>query len=134
MSITIEQLQNLWNNANPNAIIDRGDDAPVTKDDLAALAAGVDTDDNGTPEPDQWQILADQLNDTDTAATDPWLDQIADVTTRRTAARDAADAADEVFNAVIRAAAQSKRVGITAIAAAAGISRERVYQIRDGRR
>lgn len=61
------------------------------------------------------------------------LDVVADATGELAALRQATEAAEEAWKASIRAAvADGQRV--VDIAEAAGISRERVYQIRDGRR
>lgn len=136
-TITPEQIRTLWDSPNLNATLDRGDDLePVTKDDLGALASALDTDDEGYPLHDQWQILADQLN-TDAPA-EPTstaghllLQEISDARIERDRVKADADAE---FTAIIRAAVASKRAPVTAIAAAAQLSRERIYQIRDGRR
>lgn len=136
-TITPEQIRTLWDSPNPNATIDRGDDLePVTKDDLGALASALDTDDEGHPLHDQWQILADQLNTNTlgepTSTTGHLLlQEISDARIERDRVKADADAE---FNAIIRAAVASKRAPVTAIAAAAQLSRERIYQIRDGRR
>lgn len=135
--VTTTQIRALWDDPNPNAAIDRGDHfTPVTKDDLGALASELDTDDEGYPLDDQWELLADQLNSeapdepTSTAGQD-LLDEIRDARTERD--RIKADA-DEKFNALIRAAVVSKKASVIAIAEAADMSRARIYQIRDGRR
>lgn len=62
-----------------------------------------------------------------------WLDRLRVVTQQRTEAQDMARAADDTWRALIRHGV-SQGYGVTALADAAGISRERVYQIRDGRR
>jgi hypothetical protein len=131
--VTAEQVRTLWDDPNPNASIDRGDEyEPVTQDTLGVLASGLDTDDDGYPLEDQWEVLADQLNTA--AAGEPTstqgetlLHEIEDARLRRAEA-------DEQFYAAIREAVASKLAPVTAIAAAAGLSRERIYQIRDGRR
>lgn len=132
-TITPDQARELWDNPNPAATIDRGDNyAPVTKDDLEALASDLDTDEDGYPLADQWDVLAEQLNsDPLDEPRDTLLDEIADASHRRDRVKAEADAS---FNEVIRAAVASKRVAVTAIAASAGLSRERIYQIRDARR
>lgn len=135
--VTTDQVRALWSDPSPNAHIDRGDDyQPVTKADLGALSSGIDTDDDGYPLDDQWEVLADQLNgetpgEPTSTAGDDLLQQIADARTRRDRAK---STADDEFNSAIRAAVASKSAPITAIAAAADLSRERIYQIRDGRR
>lgn len=136
-SLTADQVRTLWDDPNPAATIDRGDDyTPVTKDDLGALASSLDTDDNGYPLADQWELLADQLNsetpeEPTSTEGDTLLQRISDARRERDQAKAEADAA---FNALIRAAVASKQAPVTAIAAAANLSRERVYQIRDKRR
>lgn len=134
-SITATQVRELWEDPNPAATIDRGDDrAPVTKDDLGALASGLDTDDDGHPVADQWDVLADQLNSdapgTSTAG-ELLLQQISDARRERDRVK---KTADDEFNTLIREAEASKLVPVTALAEAAGLSRARIYQIRDGRR
>lgn len=138
--ITADQIRELWDDPNENAVIDRGDDyAPVPKADLGALASEIDTDDEGRPLDDQWDVLADQLNSwapgepTNTQTADV-LQEIIDARRRLDQAQAAdADAATE-FNNIIRAAVRDRKAAVTAIAAAAGLSRERIYQIRDRRR
>lgn len=135
--ITVEQVRALWNDPIPTARIDRGDDyAPVTKDDLAALASGLETDDDGYPLAVQWDVLAEQLNgetpgEPTSGPSATLLDQIAEARHERDRAK---AHADDMFTSVIRAAVASRQVPVTAIAAAAHLSRERIYQIRDGRR
>ncbi|GHH57520.1 hypothetical protein [Streptomyces candidus] len=136
-TITVEQIRTLWNSPNPKAAIDRGDDfEPVSKDDLSALASGLDTDDEGYPLNDQWQIIADHLNgvtpgEPASTAGDDLLQEIRAARAERDRVK---TEADDQFNTVIRAAVASKKAPVTAIAAAADLSRERIYQIRDGRR
>lgn len=61
------------------------------------------------------------------------LDEVADATESKRRADEAAADADRAWRAAIRAAlADGQRV--VDIAETAGVSRERVYQIRDGRR
>ncbi|MFI5831108.1 hypothetical protein ACIA6C_28305 [Streptomyces sp. NPDC051578] len=135
--VTAEQIRTLWNDPNPSAAIDRGDSLePVTKDDLGALASELDTDDEGYPLDDQWEIIADQLNsDTTDAPTSTvghtMLDEIREARIERDRIKDEADAE---FYAAIRTAVAGRKAPITAIAEAAKLSRERIYQIRDGRR
>ena len=136
-TVTTEQIRALWDDPNPNAVIDRGDHfTPVTKDDLGALASELDTDDEGYPLDDQWELLAAQLNGeapdepTSTVGQD-LLDEIRDARIERDRIK---AEADEKFNALIRAAVVSKKASVIAIAEAADMSRARIYQIRDGRR
>ncbi len=135
--VTAEQVRALWSDPNPGAVIDRGDGfEPVAKDDLGALASGLDTDDEGYPLDDEWEVLADQLNSevpgepASTAGRD-LLDEIRDARIERDRVKEEADAE---FNALIRAAVASKKASVIAIAGAADMSRARIYQIRDGRR
>ncbi|MFJ4418789.1 hypothetical protein [Streptomyces sp. NPDC088925] len=136
--VTTEQIRALWDDPNPNAVIDRGDhSAPVTKDDLGALASELDTDDEGYPLVDQWQILVEQFNSeapggepASTAGLD-LLDEIRDARIERDRIK---EEADDKFNALIRSAVAAKQVSVIAIAEAADMSRARIYQIRDGRR
>jgi DNA-binding phage protein len=75
----------------------------------------------------------DQLNGPSGESAGPWADRVREVAARRAATHAAAEAADEEFNEVIRSAVSSKRIGVAAIAEAAGISRARVYQIHYSR-
>ena len=136
-TITTEQVRDLWDAPNPAAMIDRGGDyEPVTKEDLGVLASDLDTDDDGYPLPGQWEVLADQLNSnppgepTSTSGA-TLLQQIADARGNRDQVKARADAE---FNDLIRAGVASKKAPVAAIAAAAGLSPARVYQIRDRRR
>ena len=136
MNVTIEQIKNLWNNG---GTIDRGDDyAPITQDDLGAL--DIDTDDNGTPLESEWQVIADQLNSEvegvpSSSAGQDFLQVVADARLERDKAK---DAADKKFNDLIRSFMLTEKkdrpASVMAVAAAADMSRERMYQIRDGRR
>jgi hypothetical protein len=135
--VTAAQIIDLWNAPNSAAVIDRGDDfEPVTKDDLAELAGLVDTDEEGRPLDDQWEIIADQLNSA--VAGDPTSTAGHDVLATIRDARIERDrvkaAADDEFNALIRAAVDGNKAPVAAIAEAAQLSRARIYQIRDGRR
>ncbi|MFH9072701.1 hypothetical protein [Streptomyces alboflavus] len=127
MKVTAQQIKTLWAT---NGTIDRGDDLPpVTLEDFEGL--DIDTDDDGTPTEDMWQVLADQVNSEipdahpGPTAEGDLLDDIA------TAAR-AITNAEEHRDSLIRAAIG--RVPVTAIANAAELTRARIYQIRDGRR
>ena len=133
LAVTVNQIQALW--ADPSAVIDRGEDAePVTQDDLSVL--DVDTDDDGMPLADQWQIMADQINsnvpgEPSSTAGQLVLQEIADARAHRDRVK---EQADEEFNSLIRAAVVGRRASVIDIALAAGVTRARIYQIRDGRR
>ncbi|WP_282790905.1 hypothetical protein [Streptomyces sp. CC224B] len=127
MKVTAQQIRDLWKNGGS---IDRGDDyTPVTLEDFEGL--DIDTDDEGNPTEEMWQVLADQVNSelpgahAGPTAEGDLLDDIA------AAARAITDA-EEHRDSLIRAAIG--RVPVTAIADAAGLTRARIYQIRDGRR
>jgi len=130
-TITAEQVRALWMDPNPAARIDRGDDYEiVTQDDLGALASELDTDDDGVPLDDQWQVLADQLNtarpgEASSSAGEQTLQHLRDARAKR-------ESADAEFYAAIRDAMVAKRAPVTAMAKAAGYSRARMYQIKDG--
>lgn len=133
MNITADQVRNLWNNGGR---IDRGDDhAPITQDDLSALIDAVDTDDHGDPLDTEWEILADQLNGNEPG--EPTSGQqhhlLAAVEDAAAATRDAAKDRTEDRDERIRSAIAAG-VPVITIAKRAGLSRARVYQIRDGRR
>ncbi|MER7847422.1 hypothetical protein ABTZ03_26155 [Kitasatospora sp. NPDC096077] len=139
-TITAGQVRELWDAPALTAVIDRGEDlAPVTKDDLAVLADQLDTDDQGRPLEDQWDVLADQLNSD--AGAEPTTGPAADVLqavedARRYRDKVKADADDE-FNSLIRSAMLNRKatkVKVAELEKAAGLTRARLYQIRDGRR
>lgn len=127
MNVTIAQIKNLWHNG---GTIDRGDDyTPITQDDLGVL--DIDTDDNGTPLDDQWQVIADQFNsnavgEPTSSAQHEALDSIADVVKTL---HDTEIERDDLIRQAIAAGAP-----VIAIAERADLSRSRIYQIRDGRR
>jgi hypothetical protein len=62
------------------------------------------------------------------------LEAVAAATARLSTLRQTAADAEAMWQATIRAAIQAPDVRVTEVAAAARVSRERVYQIRDGRR
>lgn len=64
---------------------------------------------------------------------DGMLDELTDASSAREKAISVMEEADAEWRSTIRRAIEM-RVPVTQIAAATGISRERVYQIRDGRR
>ncbi|MGZ3103578.1 hypothetical protein [Streptomyces sp. H72] len=136
-TVTTQQLLDLWDAPNGAAIIDRGDDfEPVTKDDLAALAELIETDDEGRPLDGQWEIIADQLNSAvpDEPASTAGHNVLGEIRDARIERDRVKAEADEAFNALIRSAVASKKAPVMAIAEAAQMSRARIYQIRDGRR
>lgn len=128
MNITIEQIQDLFHGVTNE--VDRGDEYDVIKrDDVLALVdnCDIDTDDDGTPLNDQWEILAEALS---TAPTDGPRDRaLVNVEATANALDHAERERDEAIRAAIKAGAS-----VISIAAAAGLSRARIYQIRDGRR
>lgn len=127
MNITADQVRTLWTHG---GTIRRGEDyAPITQDDLGAL--DIDTDDDGTPLPDQWDIIADQLNSA--APGEPAndaqhgiLDAIEDIVRR---IRDAELERDDIIRQAV-----AEGIPVISIAERADLSRARIYQIRDGRR
>ncbi|MGI5397830.1 hypothetical protein [Streptomyces sp. CA-251251] len=128
MNITIEQIRDLFHGRTNE--IDRGDEYDVIKrEDVLALVdnGDLDTDQDGTPLDDQWEILAEALSD---APADGPRDRA--LIAVEDAARDLQNAErerDETIRAAIKAGAS-----VISIAAAADLSRARIYQIRDGRR
>lgn len=128
MSITVEQIQDLFHGRTNE--VDRGDEFDVIKrDDVLALVGNcdIDTDDNGTPLDDQWEILAEALSDA--PADGPRERAITAVEDSARALESAEKDRDEAIRAAITAGAS-----VISIAAAANLSRARIYQIRDGRR
>lgn len=67
------------------------------------------------------------------AETQRWLDHLRAVTQQRADAQDMAAAADDAWRLLIRRGV-NQGYSVSALADAAGVSRERIYQIRDGRR
>lgn len=109
----------------------------MTKDDLAALADQIDTDDQGLPLDDQWQVLADQLNTDDESSPSPAAGPAADVLQAVEEARRARDNAERELQELIRSAMLNRKttkVRVKDLEQAADLSRARLYQIRDGRR
>ncbi|WP_239404680.1 hypothetical protein [Frankia sp. Cj3] len=138
-TVTPDQLRTLWTGPAVGRI-DRGPDLPpVTQDDLATLASGVNTDHDGLPLPDQWEVLADHLNGAKAGSTDgSWRQEEAleEVEKATRAARQAARSLDREAqhqHAAIRTAVACG-VPVSRAAQAAGLTAARVYQIRDGRR
>jgi hypothetical protein len=128
MNITTEQIQDLWHGHTTR--LDRGDAYPViTRADVAALIEGgdIDTDDDGVPLDTEWAVLAEALNDADNdAPRERALTEIEDAVRRLTQAE---EDRNELIVAAINAGAS-----VISIANAAGLTRARIYQIRDGRR
>ncbi|MFE9016713.1 hypothetical protein [Streptomyces cyaneofuscatus] len=128
MQVTVEQIKNLWANG---GTINRGDDyAPVTLEDFEGL--DFNTDDDGTPTEESWQVLADQVNSElpgahpGPTAEGDLLDEISNVAH---AIREGEQRRDQLIRKAVAA-----RISVTAIATHADLSRSRIYQIRDGRR
>lgn len=122
--IAAEQIENLFDNGG-QIQLPSGD--TLTRDSLVQYidACDIDTDDNGRPADDQWQILADVLG-----APDPSnVGELVEVTAAANRITKAERDRDDKIRAAI-AAGHS----VIAIADAADLSRARIYQIRDGRR
>lgn len=124
MEITAETIEDLYNRGGSLELAD-GD--TFTRDDLITYigAFDIDTDDNGTPLADQWQLLADVLEAPDPGNTIGLTDVIA--TAHKLSL--AETARDEAIRAAITAG-----YPVIGIANAARLSRARIYQIRDHRR
>lgn len=128
MLVTAQQIKNLWTNGGR---IDRGDNySPIILADFEGL--DFDTDDDGTPTEESWQILADQLN-SEVPGAHPGPTPRGDLLDEISAAAQAITEEEQRRDQLIRQAV-TNRIAVTAIAEAAGLSRARVYQIRDGRR
>jgi hypothetical protein len=128
MNLTIDQIQDLFHGRINE--VDRGDDYDVIKrEDVLALVdnSDIDVDDDGNPLEDQWEILAEALSDAPTDS--PRERALIDVEATANALGHAEKARDEAIRAAIKAGAS-----VISIANAAGLSRARIYQIRDGRR
>lgn len=128
MNITIDQVQDLFHGHITR--IDRGDEYDViTREDVLALVdnGDLDLDDDGTPTGDSWEILADALSQAPTDG--PRERALAAVEEAVRNLRDAETDRDKKIRSAIAVGA-----AVTSIAAAADLSRARIYQIRDGRR
>lgn len=127
-TITAEQIEDLWTGHITS--IDRGDEHnAIRREDLAALVENgdIDTTDDGTPQDHEWQTLAEALSfESDDSPRERALLAVEDAAARL------ANAEGE-RNAAIRKALNAG-AAVISIAGAAGLSRARVYQIRDGRR
>ncbi|MFE7547051.1 hypothetical protein [Streptomyces gardneri] len=128
MNVTIEQIQDLFH-GHINEL-DRGDEYDVIKrEDVLALVdnGDLDVDEDGTPLDDMWEVLADSLNDAPTDG--PRERALTAVEDAVRGLRHAEDERDAAIRNAIKAGAS-----VISIAAAADLSRARIYQIRDGRR
>lgn len=128
MNITADQIQDLFHGHTRQ--INRGDNYDViNRTDVLALVnnCDIDVDDDGTPLDDQWEILADALSDAPTDG--PRERALTAVEDAARALKSAEQDRDEAIRAAITAGAS-----VISIAAAADLSRARIYQIRDGRR
>ncbi|MEU4154715.1 hypothetical protein [Streptomyces antimycoticus] len=76
-AITAEQIEDLFHGRVSS--IDLANDQQLTRDELIAYigACDIDTDDDGTPLDDQWQILADVLGAPDPSNTSELVDVVA---------------------------------------------------------
>lgn len=135
--VTADDVRAVWTRR--RARIDRGDDfAPVAGSDLAALVSTDMVDADGEPLPELFQMLADRLN-TQAPRQHGANRQKAALEQLRTAEREAVQAAAVADQAwqdkadAVRGCFDAK-VPVQVIAAELGISRVRVYQIRDNRR
>lgn len=128
--ITPDQVKNLWYHGGQ---IDRGDDySPVTIDDLHGL--DIDTDDDGTPTDDMWQVLADQLNSEQPGEVGggpggETYNILQRTLIRLQAAQDTADELKDERDDLIRQAL-AERVPYKALEDLTGLSRGRLDQIR----
>ncbi|MGW2520502.1 hypothetical protein ACWC09_26505 [Streptomyces sp. NPDC001617] len=123
-TITAENIEDLYTHGG-QLELPNGD--TLTRDELVQYigACDIDTDDNGCPLDDQWQILADVLG-----APDPSnMTELVDVAVAASRIGQAEEGRDRAIRAAL-AAGHS----VIAIAGQAGLSRARIYQIRDGRR
>ncbi|MFH8581705.1 hypothetical protein [Streptomyces zaomyceticus] len=128
MNITTDQIQDLFHGRISE--VDRGDEYDVIKSaDVIALVdnCDIDTDDDGTPLDDQWEILAEALSDAPTDS--PRERALTAVEDAAQGLRNAENERDAAIREAIKAGAS-----VISIAAAADLSRARIYQIRDGRR
>lgn len=123
-TITAEQIESLYNDGG-QLELPNGD--TLTRDELVQYvgACDIDTDDDGTPLDDQWQILADVLGAPDPAN----VSELVDVTAAASRIGKAEAARDKAIRRALDAGHS-----VIAVANAAGLSRARIYQIRDGRR
>lgn len=127
-AITADQIEDLFHGHITR--IDRGDEYDViTRDDVLALidTGDLDLEDDGTPTTESWEILADALSgDTTDGPRDRALTAVEDASR---ALAEAEQERDEAIRTAVKAG-----VSVISIANAAGLSRARIYQIRDGRR
>jgi hypothetical protein len=124
MDITADRIKDLFNHGGS---LELSDGDTFTRDDLITYigACDIDTDVNGTPLDDQWELIADVLgapNPSDTSALTDVIAAAHKLTLAETARDDAIRAAIAAGYPVI------------GIANAARLSRARIYQIRDHRR
>lgn len=124
MDITSENIEHVFTHG---GTLELADGDTFTRDDLVRYigACDIDTDDDGTPLADQWQILADVLGAPDPSDTSGLTDVIA--------AAHKLSLAETARDEAIRAAVAAG-YPVIGIANAARLSRARIYQIRDGRR
>lgn len=127
MNITANEIEDLWNHG---GTLDRGDDYnPLTREDVAALVENgeIDTDDDGVPLNHEWQTLAEALSfESHDSPRERALIAVEDAAARLARA-------EGERNEAIRKALKAN-AAVMSIASAAGLSRARIYQIRDGRR
>ncbi|MGW1119245.1 hypothetical protein ACWD5B_19390 [Streptomyces tanashiensis] len=124
MGITAEQVQEAFENMRD---LDLPDGTHMTYPELIRYIdeCDIDQDEDGTPLPDQWQMLADVLG-----APDPSnVTELVEITAAVNRMAAAEQERDEKIRAAIAAG-----YPVISIAGHAGLSRARIYQIRDGRR
>lgn len=124
MDITAETIEDLYAHGGS---LELADGEVLTRDQLIQYIDNceIDTDADGTPTDDQWQILADVLG-----APDPSnVSELTEITAAVNRIADAEQERDEKIRAAIAAG-----YPVISIAEHACLSRARIYQIRDGRR
>lgn len=124
MNITAETIEDLYTHGGS---LELADGEALTRDQLTQYIdnCDIDTDADGTPLDSQWQILADVLGAPDPSNTS----ELTDVTVAANQLKLAEAKRDEAIRAAIEAGHS-----VIGIANCAGLSRARIYQIRDGRR
>lgn len=140
-SITPDQVRDLWNHPNTAHTIELGDEfAPIGKEDLAALLDSDDFAEDGTLTDQAATALAAHLGETADTLDDPRERAVAhlgETVRARNELRAEYEARLAEADAEIGVAVRScfaARVPMRAMERELGVKRQRVYQIRDGRR